>query len=377
MTNLKDSFLKELTWAKRHMPRLAYAIAGLPDLASLRIAFSVHIDLKIVPLVEALLDRHAELFLITCNPATVRDQVVNYLQERGAVAHAWKGMAPADFEQAFNKALDWGPTHLCEFGADLTYTYHRSPQTNGRLQVQASLEGTGSGISRLESLDLQYPVINWDDLPIKEGLHNRHMVGITTWQTFFERTHLTLHDLRVAVIGYGSVGQGVAAAARAYGGAVTVVDIDPARALQAAYDGYHTASLEDALLVCDVIATGTGASRVIAEHHLAFLKDGAFLLNIGHYADEIEVSALRAYPHEDVLPDVEAVHFDDRTVYLLAGGSMFNLTAGWGDSLNAFDITLAVMTAGIRYMVTAGSQQSPGVHLLPRSAWEPVLMPPS
>lgn len=177
------------------------------------------------------------------------------------------------------------------------------------------------------------------------------------------------------MIGYGSVGQGVAATARAYGGAVTVVEVDPARVLQAAYDSYHTASLEEALPVCDVIATGTGAPKVISARHLSLLKDGAFLLNIGHRADEIDVSALLAYPHEEVLPYVEAVHFGERTVYLLAGGSMFNLTAGWGDSLNAFDITLAVMTAGIQYLVTAGSQLTPGVHLLPRSAWEPVLKP--
>lgn len=65
-----------------------------------------------------------------------------------------------------------------------------------------------------------------------------------------------------------------------------------------------------------------------------------------------------------------------QSIYLLAGGSMFNLIAGWGDSLNAFDITLAVMTAGINYMVTEGSQHPPGVHLLPSSAWEPVLTHP-
>jgi adenosylhomocysteinase len=375
MTNPKNTFFNELSWAKRHMPRSARTITGLPDLSALRIALSVHLDLKIVPLVEALLDRHAEIFLVTCNPATVRDQVVAYLQEKGAVAHAWKHIAPADYVQALHSALAWGPTHICEFGADLTYAYHHSPQGADHPKVQASLEGTGSGISRIENLDLLYPVINWDDLPIKEGLHNRHMVGITTWQAFFERTHLTLHDLRVAVIGYGSVGQGVAATARAYGGAVTVVELDPARALQAAYDGYHTASLEEALPVCDVIATGTGAHNVIADQHYSLLKNGTFLLNIGHRADEIDVSALLAYPHEEVLPYVEAVHLGERTVYLLAGGSMFNLTAGWGDSLNAFDITLAVMTAGIHYLVTAGSRQPPGVHLLPRSAWEPVLKP--
>jgi len=33
------------------------------------------------------------------------------------------------------------------------------------------------------------------------GLHNRHMVGLTAWQTFFQTTHLTLHEKKVLVIG--------------------------------------------------------------------------------------------------------------------------------------------------------------------------------
>lgn len=41
------------------------------------------------------------------------------------------------------------------------------------------------------------------------------------------------------VIGYGLVGQGVAAAAKAFGGQVMVAEIDPARRLQAAYDGWR------------------------------------------------------------------------------------------------------------------------------------------
>ncbi|WP_368082905.1 hypothetical protein [Klebsiella michiganensis] len=46
-------------------------------------------------------------------------------------------------------------------------------------------------------------------MPVKEGLHNRHMVGLTAWHTFFQTTHLTLHEKKVLVIGYGLVGQGL------------------------------------------------------------------------------------------------------------------------------------------------------------------------
>ncbi|VTN10176.1 Adenosylhomocysteinase [Raoultella terrigena] len=89
------------------------------------------------------------------------------------------------------------------------------------------------------------------------------MVGLTAWHTFFQTTHLTLHEKKVLVIGYGLVGQGVAAAAKAFGGQVMVAEIDPARRLQAAYDGWHVVELQDAMASADVIATATGAKKVV------------------------------------------------------------------------------------------------------------------
>lgn len=254
-------------------------------------------------------------------------------------------------------------------GAELTAALQR--RTGEVPRVHASLEATGSGIARLAGLALSYPLFNWDDLPIKEGLHNRHMVGLTTWHAFFERTRLTLHDKRVLVVGYGFVGRGVADAARAYGGTVCVAKRDPVRALEAQYAGRDIRPLESAMPEADVIVTATGARSVVNSGHLPLLRDGFFLFNVGHHPDEIDVAALRAYPSKEVLPFVEAIDLGKRTMYLFAGGSMANLTAGHGDSLNAFDLTIAVMTAGIGYIAGAGQKQPPGVHILPPVAWQP------
>jgi adenosylhomocysteinase len=60
-------------------------------------------------------------------------------------------------------------------------------------------------------------------------------------------------------------------------------------------------------------------------------------------------------------------------VFLFAGGSMANLTAGQGDTLNSFDITMATMLAGLRYTFSAEARgSSAGLHPLPRAAWEGV-----
>ena len=361
------SFSNDLAWMQKHMPRTRRAVANLPNMTGVRLACSVHLENKTLLLFEALLERGAELFLTTCNPTTVRDDMVAYLQSRGAAAEAQLNQSPAQSQHAIQSALAWEPTHLFEMGADLTFALH---QRNAPTTVRASLECTGSGISRLPETSLPYPVFNCDDLPIKEGLHNRHMVGLTTWQAFFERTRLSLHEKRVLVIGFGLVGRGVADAARAFGGTVCVAEQDAARALEAAYAGWPVKSLNAALPEADVVVTATGGTHVLGAEQFASLSDGAFILNVGHRADEIDLEALRKHPHESVLPFIEAFQLPNKTIYLFAGGSMANLTAGQGDSLNSFDLTLAVLTAGIRYLVTDGETFAPGVHLLPRAVWE-------
>jgi adenosylhomocysteinase len=40
------------------------------------------------------------------------------------------------------------------------------------------MEATGSGILRLQALQLPVPVFNWDGLTLKQGLPNRYLVGL-------------------------------------------------------------------------------------------------------------------------------------------------------------------------------------------------------
>ena len=368
--NNKTNLTKEVAWASQNMPRTLRQVAALPDLSHVRLACCMHLDMKMIPLVQGLLEKGAKVFLTTCNPTTVQDEVVAWLVERGAEACAWRNMSDTDWQQSWEKAIAWGPTHLCEMGADITTLLHQRGEFGN---VVAGLEATGSGVNRLGDIRPGYPIFNWDDLPVKEGLHNRHMVGLTAWHTFFQTTHLTLHEKKVLVIGYGLVGQGTAAAARAYGGQVMVAEIDPARALQARYDGWQVVDLASAVAQADVIATATGAKNVLSAQHLQQAQDGVFILNVGHVAEEIDVGFLQGLPHHEPMPYVNAYKLNEKTVYLLANGSMFNLTAGYGDSLNAFDVTLAVMAAGIGHIVGAGARQTPGLYLLPQSAWQPAL----
>ena len=56
-----------------------------------------------------------------------------------------------------------------------------------------------------------------------------------------------------------------------------------------------------------------------------------------------------------------------RTLYLLAGGAMFNLAAGPGDPYDTFDLITALLLEATGFLATEGVDYPPGVHLLPKA----------
>lgn len=144
--NNKISLAKEVAWASQNMPRTLRQVAALPDLSGVRLACCMHLDMKMIPLVQGILDKGAQVFLTTCNPTTVQDDVVARLVERGAEACAWRNMSDADWQQSWEKAIARQPTHLCEMGADITTLLHQRGEFGN---IVAGLEATGSGVNRL------------------------------------------------------------------------------------------------------------------------------------------------------------------------------------------------------------------------------------
>ena len=107
--NNKISLAKEVAWASQNMPRTLRQVAALPDLSGVRLACCMHLDMKMIPLVQGILDKGAQVFLTTCNPTTVQDDVVARLVERGAEACAWRNMSDADWQQSWEKRLHGSP----------------------------------------------------------------------------------------------------------------------------------------------------------------------------------------------------------------------------------------------------------------------------
>lgn len=356
-----ENLTDELAWLRRFTPATRRSAGALPSLSGERLLVVCHLDLKMIPYFEALLSAGAEVHACAANPATTRDAVAEHLEALGVVAPARKD-DPQDRHAAhLRAATSANPTLLSEMGADATAA------TRGRLaSVRGGLEATGTGIARLRVLDLAYPVFDWDAVPIKQGLHNRHLVGLMAANTFLNVTGLSLYGKTVLVIGYGPVGRGLADAARHFGALVEVCDPDPAARLAAAHVGLPTPTLEGALPRADVVFTATGRDGVVPPGALALCKDGAFLANLGHTAGELPVEELRRNVVDRPRPHVERCEVGGKNLYLLAGGAMFNLAAGPGDPYDTFDLVTALMIEATGFLATEGTGYPPGLHPLPK-----------
>ena len=316
----------ELEWLREFTPATRLAADALPSIRGERLLVVCHLDAKMIPYFEALIEKGAEVWACAANPATTRDRVAEHLETTGVRVPARFADPPERHAAHLHAAISAGPTLLSEMGADATAA------TGGHLQgVRGGLEATGTGIKRISGLDLAYPVFNWDEAPIKQGLHNRHLVGLMAMNTFLNVTGLSLYGKTVLVVGYGPVGRGAADAARNFGAVVEVCDVDPASRLAAAHLGFATTDLEDGLPRADVLFTATGRDGAVPFETLARCKSGAFFANLGHTSGELPVAGLRDRVVAAPRPHVERCGVDGRTLYLLAGGAMFNLAAGPGD----------------------------------------------
>ncbi|MDX1542122.1 MAG: adenosylhomocysteinase, partial [Geminicoccaceae bacterium] len=160
---------------------------------------------------------------------------------------------------------------------------------------------------------------------------------------------------------------------RSQGARVVVTEIDPICALQAAMEGYAVVTIEDVAATGDIFVTATGNRDVITLDHMRAMKDGAIVCNIGHFDNEIQVSALRNFKWDEVKPQVDQVEFPDgKKIIVLAKGRLVNL--GCADGHPSF-----VMSASFTNQVLAQIElwQNPGkyqrqVYVLPKALDEKV-----
>jgi adenosylhomocysteinase len=358
---------QRIAWVARHSPVLnGLARARLADgaLRGRRVAVVVHLEAKTAYLASLLAEAGAEVVAAGSNPGTTQDAVAAALVARGIEVHATHGASSDEFVGDLLAAADAEPDIVVDDGAELTgrILEHR-PGLVGRLR--GVTEETTTGVARLRALEaagrLPFPAIAANDAACKHLYDNRYGTGQTTVEAILRLTNLLAAGKELCVVGYGWVGRGVARYAAGNGARVTVVEIDPVKALEAYMDGHRVAGPEG-LADADLVVTATGGVGVLSRDALALLKDGAVLANAGHDDREIDVEALG--PGEEVRPGVTRHELGGgRHVYLLVQGRLVNIAGGDGHPVEIMDLSFSVQ--GLAAHLLASVELPPGVQPFP------------
>ena len=168
--------------------------------------------------------------------------------------------------------------------------------------------------------------------------------GQSTFDGILRATALLLAGKRIVVVGYGWVGKGVAMRARGMGGRVTVVEVDPVRAIEAHLDGFEVSDIMRAAKEGELFVTATGQKGVIPYEAIELMPAGAILANAGHFDVEVDVKTLmtKAMRVKEVRPNVDEVVLPGgKAVYLIGKGRIANLVAAEGHPPEVMQMSFA------------------------------------
>jgi adenosylhomocysteinase len=342
-------------------------------LAGVRIAACMHVTPETAALVRALAAGGASVALCSSNPLSTQDDIAAALQANAAVnVHAESGVDIATYYKHIDAALDIEPQLVLDDGCDLVSRLHTDRQEL-LPGVVAGCEETTTGVVRLRAMAasgaLRFPVVAVNDTATKRLVDNRYGTGQSTLDALLRTTNVLLAGKVVVVAGYGWCGRGIAQRAAGLGADVVVTEVDPTRALDALLEGYRVLPMADAAAIGEVFITATGNRDVIRDVHLDVMRDGAILLNAGHFDVEIDVRALDklATGRERVRPHVdEYTLHDGRRLLLLAEGRVANLAAADGNPASVMDLAFAEQALCVSWLAAgAGAALAPGVHDVP------------
>lgn len=363
--------LQKIRWAEMHqrlLQRLRVQFSETRPFAGLTIGMCLHVEPKTAVLCSVLQAGGAKV-VITGSPGTTKNDVAAALRHNGVIVFGQQEDDRNRHQENILKVLSHDPHLFLDNGADLVAAHLAQPD---RGRVFAGTEETTTGANRLRGElrnDLTFPIIVINDSPLKLIMENEHGVGPTIVEGFMRETNLLVQSKRFVVFGYGSVGRGIARSLRRLGGQVTVVEIDPIRALEAVLDGMNVAEVEEAVGFGEVFFTATGRPGAIAGESLDRLPDGAILANAGHFSWEIDIAELRkrATTIERFREWVELFTLEDgRRITLLAQGEMLNLAGGGGNPIETMDLGFALQAQSLAYLATQykalpiGPQPVPG-----------------
>jgi len=371
---------KDIDVSQKEMPGLLAIREKYGDskpLKGVRIMGSLHMTIQTAVLIETLTHLGAEVRWCSCNIFSTQDHAAAAIADNGVSVFAWKGESLEDYWWCTVNALSFpggkGPQLIVDDGGDATLLIHlgckaeddpsvldAEPESHEQAvifntlkqvlkedphhwhnmvkEIKGVSEETTTGVHRLYQMmergELLFPAINVNDSVTKSKFDNKYGCRESLADGIKRATDVMVAGKVVVVCGYGDVGKGCAQSMRSYGARVIVTEVDPICALQAAMEGFEVKTVEDALDEGNIYVTCTGNCDVITVDHLNKMKDQSIVCNIGHFDNEIQVSAFESQPNiakRNIKPQVDEYIFPDgHSIFILAEGRLVNLGCATG-----------------------------------------------
>ncbi len=342
--SLADWGRKEIELAEAEMPGLMSLREEYKDsqpLKGARIAGCLHMTIQTAVLIETLQALGAEVTWSSCNIFSTQDQAAAAIAAAGTAVYAWKDMTEEEFDWCIEQTLFFGEDRqplnmILDDGGDLTnMVLDKYPELVSG--IKGLSEETTTGVHRLyervKNGTLPMPAINVNDSVTKSKFDNKYGCKESAVDAIRRATDVMLAGKRVVVCGYGDVGKGTAASFRGAGSIVTVTEIDPICALQAAMDGFEVKKLETVAPVADIVITTTGNKDIVQAKHFEAIKDKAIVCNIGHFDNEIDMAWLNqnhGHTKNTIKPQVDKYTVNGKDIIILAEGRLVNLGCATG-----------------------------------------------
>ncbi|MCH1385197.1 MAG: adenosylhomocysteinase [Flavobacteriaceae bacterium] len=342
--SLADWGRKEIKLAEAEMPglmALRKQFKSEKPLAGARIAGCLHMTIQTAVLIETLVDLGADVTWSSCNIFSTQDHAAAAIAAAGIPVYAWKGMNEEEFDWCIEQTLFFGDDQkplnmILDDGGDLTnLVLDKYPEFVS--EIKGLSEETTTGVHRLyermKNGTLPLPAINVNDSVTKSKFDNKYGCKESAVDAVRRATDIMLAGKRVVVAGYGDVGKGTVASFQGAGAIVTVTEIDPICALQAAMDGFEVKKLETVIGNADIVVTATGNKDIVTERQFRAMKDKTIVCNIGHFDNEIDMAWLNDnYGHtkDEIKAQVDLYNVDGNDIIVLAEGRLVNLGCATG-----------------------------------------------
>ncbi len=410
--NLADWGRKEIAIAETEMPGLMAIrkeYAGQKPLAGARISGSLHMTIQTAVLIETLTALGAEVRWASCNIFSTQDHAAAAIAADGVSVFAVKGESLNDYWEYTHRIFEWDDegfsNMILDDGGDATLLLHlgvkaekdpsvvAQPASEEETALFAAVkrhltadphwyskrmahikgvsEETTTGVHRLYQMaargELKFPAINVNDSVTKSKFDNLYGCRESLVDGIKRATDVMVAGKVAVVVGYGDVGKGCAQALRALSAQVWVVEIDPICALQAAMEGYRVVTMDRACDKADIFVTATGNYHVITHDHMIRMKDQAIVCNIGHFDSEIDVASMRAYPWENIKPQVDHIRLPSgNSIILLAEGRLVNLGCATGHPSYVMSSSFANQVLAQIELFEHTDKYPVGVYVLPK-----------